>query len=138
MRYRLTGFVCFALALILSRPAAAQDVTFRFSGQVDQLFASPFGDVGIGTAVNGCYAFNPNKSDSNSDPNIGDYAQASRGFVIQIGSTAFQTNRIASDFLIEIGNDFSGQDFYHAQSMVNRLSNGEYVSQIDLTLLDYS
>ena len=66
MHRRFTGIVCLAVALTCAQSAAAQDTTFRFTGEVEDISGYPFSDIALGTAIAGCYTFNASQP---NDPN---------------------------------------------------------------------
>ena len=139
MHRRLLAIAVLAVLFMTAGNASAQDVTFRFTGTVGELNASPFEGIGPGTTFNGCYTFNLQTPDTNDWPSVGDYRHTSGpyGLVIQIGAHAFQSNRSAGDFLIELVNDhYSGWDNYLLRSYNNLRSGGLLVSHISWQLDD--
>ena len=132
----------FALTLAFPGSAAAQDVTFRFSGQVTEVYGWPFPNITQGSTIEGCYTFNLSTPEDpgNSSANHGTYIhrQAPAGMVVQVGSAAFQTNRAVPDFWVTIGNDYYGRDFYGVSSSTNLLANGQFVYSIGFGFDDYT
>ena len=139
MHRRLFAIAAGAVLFLTAGNASAQDVTFRFSGQVRELFGSPFEDIGPGTTFNGCYTFSLSTPDTNSASTVGHYPHGpGYGVVAQIGSTTFQTNRDAGGFMIELVNNHGNpsMDNYYFASENNLLAKGVYVRYISLLLDD--
>ena len=139
MHRRLFAIAAVAVFFVTASSVSAQDVTFRFTGQVRELSGSPFEDIGPGTSFNGCYTFSLATPDTNSASTVGDYRHGpGYGVVVQMGSTTFQTNRTAGGFLIELVNDHGNpsSDNYYFGSENNRISKGVYVRYISFQLDD--
>ena len=131
-----------AILLCSAASAHAQDTTFRFSGQVTDVGASPFTDIGVGTPITGCYTFNLAAPDQNGLPTVGDYWHSSQqyGVVVRIGSHVFQTDRTAVEFLVELVNDHGNpaSDNYLMRSYVNLPTEGQEIGMITWQLDDPS
>ena len=144
MPRRLFALGVSSLMLTIAAGASAQDITFRFTGEVEQLMGSPFPDISVGTPITGCYTFNPNTPPdpyNMSWPSVRWYphSQAPAGVVMQIGSNAFQTNRAAPDFIIGVAdNRPDGYDAYSFISYTNRLTRGLLVPYISWAMEDYT
>ena len=139
MHRRLFAIAAGAVLFLTAANASAQDVTFRFTGQVRELFGSPFEDIGPGTTFNGCYTFSLSTPDTNSASTVGHYPHGpGYGVVAQIGSTTFQTNRDAGGFMIELVNNHGNpsMDNYYFASENNLLAKGVYVRYISFLLDD--
>jgi len=139
MQRRLLAVAAGAVLFLTAGNASAQDVTFRFTGQVRELFGSPFEDIGPGTTFNGCYTFSLSTPDTNSASTVGHYPHGpGYGVVAQIGSTSFQTNRDAGGFMIELVNNHGNpsMDNYYFASENNLLAKGVYVRYISFLLDD--
>ena len=120
-----------ALSLIaIAAPAAAQDVTFRFTGVVTQRPGdSSFLEIVEGSQFTAAYTFNLSTPDAHDLPWIADYQYISGlyGMAVDIGPYRFQTDPYVRDFLIEIidGYPFNGSDSYLLLSH-NNISNTGY------------
>ncbi len=129
-----------AVLLCSAVSAHAQDVTFRFSGAINQLDRSPFPDIGPGTTFTGCYTFDIGAPDQNGAPTVGDYWHSSQqyGMVVRVGSHVFQTNRSAVEFLVELVNDHGNpaSDNYLIRSYVNLPTEGHLLGAIAWQLDD--
>jgi hypothetical protein len=139
MHRRLLAIAVLAVLSMTAVNASAQNVTFRFSGQVRELSGSPFEDIGPGTTFNGCYTFSLDTPDTNGASTVGDFRHGpGYGVVVQMGSTTFQTNRTAGGFLIELVNNHGNpsSDNYYFGSENNRISKGVYVRYISFQLDD--
>src|SRR5919106_2045560 len=88
-------------------PAAAQNVTFRFSGVITDRYGDALPELTPGTSLTGCYTFNLNAADENSAPTVGDYwhSAAPYGIVVDAGWHRFQTDPDNVMFLVETVND---------------------------------
>lgn len=120
-------FVC-TLAVLLAAPIAAraQDVTFRFSGAISEVYNSPFIEIAPGTPFSGTYTFNLGAADENGFPTVGDYwhRSAPYGITLRIGNRVFRTDPSAVDFLIEVADNHSGSDNYLFRSYRNLPTDG--------------
>lgn len=140
MPRRILVLLVLTLAVAFPGAALAQDVTFRFTGQVTSTSGSPFPDIHAGSTISGCYTIN------GSTPNTGQIAQsgvyqhstAPYGTVMQIESNNFQTNRADASFLVNVVNDYYGQDNYSFGSYNNLPTKAVPVSYISWQLDDYT
>ena len=127
MPRRLFAIAVVAVWFLTASDAFAQDVTFRFTGQVRELSGSPFVDIGPGTTFNGCYTFSLSTPDTSGASTVGEYRHGpGYGVVAQVGSTTFQTNRDAGGFMIGLVNNHGNpsSDNYIFNSENNLLSKG--------------
>lgn len=124
------ALLCFAIS------AHAQETTFRFQGEVTWLSGSPFHDIAVGSPISGCYTFDLSTPDTNGIGTVGSYEHPGGpyGVAIRIGSYAFQTNRIAGGFYIEVADDHNGWDSYLFRSTNNLLASGLLVPDISWQL----
>jgi hypothetical protein len=131
-----------ALTLCTAGSAAAQDVTFTFTGTLTESWINPFPELTAGTPFAGCYTVNLATPDSNDLDWVGDFwhAGAPYGIQLQIGSHAFRTNTVsptpAPPFLVELVNDQYGQDNYLLRSYYNLPTDGWQVDHISWQLDD--
>lgn len=131
-----------ALALCTAGSAAAQDVTFAFTGTLTDAWISPFPELTPGTPFAGCYTVNLATPDMNELDWVSDYwhVGAPYGIQLQIGSHAFRTNMTsptpAPPFLVELVNDQYGQDNYLLRSYYNLPTDGFQVDHISWQLDD--
>jgi opacity protein-like surface antigen len=129
----------FMLAVAAAAPAAAQDVTFKFSGTLSYVDRSPFPDITEGTPFTGCYTFNLSAPNEGSISSVGDYwyHSAPYGVSVQIGSHVFKTDPAAVEFLVELVNDhYSGFDNYVFHSYRNLPVDGGNIEMISWQLDD--
>jgi hypothetical protein len=119
--------VC-TLAALLAVPIAAraQDVTFRFSGTISEVYESPFNDIAAGTPFSGTYTFSMGAVDENSFSTVGDYwhRSAPYGITVRIGSRVFRSDASAPEFLIEVADNHSNSDNYVLISYRNQPTDG--------------
>ena len=107
-KWRLAAVGVCLLSIVLSAlPAAAQNVTFRFSGVITDRFGEALPEIAPGTPFTGTYTFNVTTVDENSFPTVADYWHSATpyGIVVDIGSHRFQTDPTNVSFLVEICND---------------------------------
>ena len=124
-----------AVLLFSAASAHAQETTFRISGQINEVYGSPFPDIGPGTPFTGCYTFDLSTPNSGSVPTVGDYFHGpGYGVVIRIGSQVFQSNRTSAGFLVEIVNDHNGYDNYLFRSSSNLMTSGQLIPEISWQL----
>jgi hypothetical protein len=95
--------LCFVLTVT---PAAAQNVTFTFSGSIMEADPNPFG-ISVGTPLNGAYTFDLGSTDSDGTLEVGSYRHtvAPFGMSVQIGGNTFRTDPQRVEFQIDIAND---------------------------------
>ena len=140
IRTQATLAACtFMLAVAAAPPAAAQAVTFKFSGTLTYVDRSPFPDITEGTPFTGCYTFNLSTPNEGSIPSVGDYwyHTAPYGVAVQIGSHVFKTDPAAVEFIVELVNDhYSGFDNYVFHSYRNLPVDGGNVEMISWQLDD--
>lgn len=147
MFFRTISTVSALLVLAMAMPAAAQDVTFRFSGVITQREAEySFPDIVEDTPFTGAYTFSLDAADNNDIPTVGDYQHTSEpyGIAIDIGSHRFESDPSALDFLVEVVNDHRQTypfgtfyvDNYLFRSYNNLPSSGMPVSHISWQLDD--
>jgi hypothetical protein len=130
-----------SLALCTAGPAAAQDVTFAFTGTLTYVDRSPFPELTTGTPFAGCYTVNLATQDSNGLDWVSDYwhSGAPYGLTVQIGSHAFRTNTATPpgpQFLVELVNDQYGLDNYLLRSYHNLPTDGFLIEHISWQLDD--
>ena len=125
-----------AVLLCSAASAHAQETTFRFSGQVTQLSGSPFHDIAVGSTISGCYAFDLATPNQSGFGTVGSYPHPAGpyGVAIRIGSYAFQTNRIAGGFYLELVDNHNDRDSYLFRSVNNLLASGLLVPEISFQL----
>ena len=127
-----------ALLVFSARPAAAQDVTFSFTGTVTEAVNSPFGDITPGTTFTGWYTFNTAAVDENGMEQVGDYWHRTSpyGVIVQIGSHVFRTNPSDVNFLIEVIDNYQSLDNYLFRSYNNEPVDGISIDAIEWQLDD--
>jgi hypothetical protein len=129
---------------ILAAPAAAQDVTFKFSGAITERFGDAFPDVTPGTPFTGTYTFKLDATDDNSFPTVGDYWHTTSpyGIVVNVGPYRFESDPSNVMFLVEVVNDHGNpaSDNYVVRSYSNLATSGipvQFISwQLDGNTLD--
>ncbi len=128
-----------ALLLLLPvRPAAAQDVTFSFSGTITEVSNSPFSDITPGTPFTGWYTFNLSTADNNSYAQVGDYWHGASpyGVIVQVGSHVFRSTPSNVNFLIEVVDNYQNLDNYLFRSYNNDRVDGISIDFIEWQLDD--
>jgi len=142
MKLSFAGPSCaLALALCTAAPAAAQDVTFAFTGTLVSADNSPFPDLTPGTPFAGCYTVNLSTPDSNEPDWVADYWHTGPpyGMTVQIGSHAFRTNTAtppSPQFLVEIIDNQYGLDNYLIGSYHNLPTEGFLIQYMSWQLDD--
>jgi len=99
------------------------------------------GRINIGDLITGTYTYDTDTPDTNPLPGVGDYEHFAypSGFSVSGGGLEFRTNPANTNFLIEIGNNASHDDFYIAVSYNNLpLSSGTSINNIRFVLGDTS
>jgi len=99
------------------------------------------GLVNIGDLITGTYTYDTGTADSSASSNIGRYRHVTYpcGFSLNVGGFDFMTNPVSPNFVVEIGNNASYDDFYIADSLSNAaLSNGTNLNTIRFVLGDDS
>ncbi len=124
MHRRLLAIAVLAVLFMTAGNASAQDVTFRFTGQVRELSGSPFEDISPGTTFNGCYTFNLERLIRTAPARWRLPPRPRLRCGRADGITTFQTNRTAGGFLIELVNNHGNpsSDNYYLGSENNRIS----------------
>ena len=146
MSRRLSTVLAFCL-LAIAPPAAAQDVTFRFTGVITARWAdSSFPDIVEGTQFVGAYTFGLDFPDANRLATVGDYNHnaAPYGVAIDIGAHRFESDPSYPEFLVEVVNDHpvtyvtgpTYEDHYVFRSYNNLPSSGMLVTHISWQLDD--
>jgi hypothetical protein len=130
-----------ALALCTAGPAAAQDVTFAFTGTLTYVDRSPFPELNPGTPFAGCYTINLGTPDSYGLDWVSDYwhSGAPYGMTVQIGSHQFRTNTAtppSPQFLVELVNDQYGLDNFLLRSYHNLPTEGFLIEHMSWQLDD--
>ena len=130
-----------ALTLGLAVPAAAQDVTFAFTGILTATDNCPYPDLTPGTPFSGTYTFNLLAPDTNPHPDGGNYPHsgAPYGITVRIGDRVFQTDpdfQPYAPFVIDVIDDSDGHDLYQVLSMGNLPVEGIPVGDIFFLLED--
>jgi hypothetical protein len=129
-----------ALTFVLAAapPLAAQDVSFRFSGNLVFVQTSPFPEIVEGQPFTGTYTINAAAPDENLSAQIGDYWHRSTpyGVTVRIGDRVFRTDPDAVEFLVETVNGFHHIDNYVFQSYRNLAIGDVTVDQISWQLDD--
>ena len=130
--------VCTLVVLFAATAARAQDVTFRFSGTITDVYESPFSDIAVGTPFTGIYTFNLGAVDENSLPTVGDYYHrtAPYGVTVLVGNRLFRSDPADVEFVVEVVNDHSGSDNYMFASYRNLPTDGALVQGISWQLDD--
>jgi Collagen triple helix repeat (20 copies) len=141
MLFRVRSAVVVLCLLALAAPAAAQDVTFRFTGIITGRPTDlSFPDIVEGTEFTGAYTFNLNAVDVHDWPWIADYLHDSGpyGMAVDIGPYRFATNPSAVDVWIEIidGYPFDGRDNYLIRSYNNLGTTGYPLEDMFIQLDD--
>jgi hypothetical protein len=143
MKLSLARSTCaLALTLACAGVAAAQDVTYSFTGRLTYVQNSPFADIGVDTPLAGCYTINLNTPDTNDMPMVGDYWHSGTpyGIQVQIANRTFRTNNATPQpgppFLVELINDYYGLDNYLLRSYYNLPVDGANIDHISLQLDD--
>src|SRR5262245_51075716 len=126
------------LVLLWTTSAAAQDVTVSFYGTLSFVDSSPFPEVTVGVPFTGSYTYSLSTPDTNTAPEVGDYQHngAPYGVTVTIGSHTFRTDPQNANFLVEVVNDYFGQDNFTFLSYTNLNTDGVSVSMIHLQLDD--
>jgi hypothetical protein len=129
------------LALCTAGPAAAQDVTFAFTGTLTTVDRSPFADLNAGTPFTGCYTINLATPDSNDPDWVADYwhSGAPYGMTVQIGSHQFRTNTEtppSPQFLVEVIDNQYGLDNFLLRSYHNLPTEGFLIEHMAWQLDD--
>ena len=125
-----------ALSLGAAGSAAAQDVTFSFSGTITVADNSPFPEVTVGMPFTGTYTFNLSTPDSNSSEPVGEYWHSGPpyGLTIQVGNRMFRTDTTTAhpgpEFLVSVSNDYNNQDTYLLLSRYNLPVDGHPVEAL--------
>ena len=138
MQISLAWPACAAvLTLGLAVPAAAQDVTFAFTGILTANENSPYPELTPGTPFSGTYTFNLSTPDDNPHPDGGHYSHsgAPYGITVRIGERVFQTDpnwQASASFVIEAIDDSDGHDLYQVMSEANLPVEGTPVGSISL------
>ena len=138
----MTRRALLALTLVLcAYPAAAQDVTFTFSGTVTTAGTEGvFDDVTAGTPFTGSYTFNLSQPDADGDsfPSGATfyYTTAPYGMTVHVGSHTFRTNPEAVDCAIQLLDDYYGLDYFSVGSNNNSETDGFAVGSIGFRLED--
>jgi len=108
---------------------------------VDDLQDLLGGSIGIGDIITGSYSYNSDTPDTNPLSTVGDYWHYSAPYGISLGAGGllFQTDPTGVDFLVEVGDNHTGQDAYLLRSYSNlTLASGVSVDHISWQLNDYS
>ena len=130
-----------ALTLGLAVPAAAQDVTFAFTGILTANENSPYPELTPGTPFSGTYTFNLLAADTNPHPGGGNYPHsgAPYGITVRIGDRVFQTDpdwQPYPPFVIDVIDDADGRDLYQVLSVGNLPVDGIPIGEIYFLLED--
>ena len=115
MKLLLAGPSCaLALAMCTAGPAAAQDVTFTFTGTLTAADNSPFPELAAGTPFTGSYTMSLASPDQNPLAQIGDYWHAGapdrhhaadrRGLFFRTSTTSAAPP--SPQFLVEVIDDY--------------------------------
>jgi hypothetical protein len=132
------------LTVCTAATAAAQDVTFAFSGTLRWTNNSPFPELAQGSPIVGCYTVNLGAPDTNQLEQVGDYWHdgAPYGIQVQIGNHLFKTDTAAVHpspaFLVEMVNDYYNQDNYLLRSYYNGFTEGVQIEHISWQLDDFT
>jgi hypothetical protein len=129
----------FTIVVAAAVPAAAQDVTFTFSGTITYADRLPFPDITVGTPFTGSYTFNLATPNQGSISSVGDYWHQTQpyGVSLQIGSHVFKSDPAAVEFLVELVNDhYAGFDNYVFHSYRNLPVDGIDIGMISWQLDD--
>lgn len=132
----------FTLALALASAASAEIKNFSFKGVIQTKDDRAFlldDSITVGTPFEGFYTFETTTADTNTDSTVGDYRHKNGqfGVVVKIGNYVFRTNPQHVDFLVEIVNRPTG-DNYLLRSYNNVCSQPIGVSHIAWQLDDSS
>jgi hypothetical protein len=142
MKLSLARHSCVAaMALCTVAPAAAQDVTFAFTGTLTTVDRSPFADLAPGAPFAGCYTVNLATPDSNEFDWVADYwhSGAPYGMTVQIGSRQFRTNTEtppSPQFLVELVDNQYGLDNFLLRSYHNLPTEGFLIEHMAWQLDD--
>jgi hypothetical protein len=141
----LVALMLSAVGSIAPKPAAAATdlpVTIAITGVIDSIEDQANllgGAFKPGDAITGTYTYNAALSDSNADPNAGDYwhTTAPYGISLKVGGRVVESNPQDVGLMLWIQNNTDGRDVYFVRSYRNHpLFNGMYVHVIDWLLGD--
>lgn len=118
---RLIPAVCL---MSLSAAASADNICIAVEGTITSIFEYDSGIdsvVKVGDTFTGEYTYSTDIVDNNSIPNVGDYWHTSppNGFTLTAGGLTIYTDPAYTQFLLEMVNDFYGQDNYLIRSYKN-------------------
>lgn len=127
-----------ALTVLLNGAAQAMPVTVKFTAQVTEAYGTSdwtpgSTDIVAGTQFTGTYTYDTDAVDSNASPNIADFYYTNGGGSIQfnIGNHTFATDMINPSCIMELVNDYYGQDNFCFISYNNVIDGVTYPSPYD-------
>jgi hypothetical protein len=134
MRRTLLFPTVLATLLLFALSAAANDITFYFTGSITSTTGTaPFAR---GDTFSGSYTFDSTATDSNAATDVGDYffTTSPYGITVAIDGYTITTSPGGSpgNFLIEVLNNHSGEDGYTFHSYSNDVSGSPTFTVTDV------